>query len=70
MMDNKSRMSREAHVRFCEKLGLKCPCLLDSSLLKPFLKRTPLFGLLTNSNKKMMKDAVGTILKGTSKLER
>ena len=31
MMDNKSRMSREAHVRFCEKLGLKCPCLLDYS---------------------------------------
>jgi hypothetical protein len=29
MMDNKSRMSREAHVRFCEKLGLKCPGLLD-----------------------------------------
>jgi hypothetical protein len=28
-MDNKSRMSREAHVRFCEKLGLQCPCLLD-----------------------------------------
>ena len=31
MMDNKSRMSWEAHVRFCEKLGLKCPCLLDYS---------------------------------------
>ena len=29
LMDNKSRMSREAQVRFCEKLGLKCPCLLD-----------------------------------------
>lgn len=31
MMDNKIRMSWEAHVRFCEKLGLKCPCLLDCS---------------------------------------
>jgi hypothetical protein len=29
MMDNKSRVSREAQARFCEKLGLKCPCLLD-----------------------------------------
>jgi hypothetical protein len=32
MMDNKSRMKGDFHVRFCEKLGLKCPCLLDSSL--------------------------------------
>jgi hypothetical protein len=22
-------MKREFHVRFCERLGLKCPCLLD-----------------------------------------
>lgn len=26
---DKSRMKREFHVRFCERLGLKCPCLLD-----------------------------------------
>jgi hypothetical protein len=25
---NKSRMRREFQVRFCERLGLKCPCLL------------------------------------------
>ena len=37
MMDNKSRMSREAHVRFCEKLGLKCPGLLDCSNLRNHL---------------------------------
>jgi hypothetical protein len=36
MMDNKSRMSREAQVRFCEKLGLKCPCLLDCCSRNPF----------------------------------
>jgi hypothetical protein len=24
-------MNREVQVRFCEKLGLQCPCLLDSS---------------------------------------
>src|SRR3982751_4034723 len=28
-LDNKSRMKRELHVRFRERLGLKCPCLLD-----------------------------------------
>jgi hypothetical protein len=27
--NDKSRMKREFHVRFCERLGLKCPCLLD-----------------------------------------
>ena len=27
--NNKSRMNREVQVRFCERLGLKCPCLLD-----------------------------------------
>ncbi len=31
MMDNKSRMSREAHVRFCEKLGVKLPWLTRPS---------------------------------------
>jgi predicted chitinase len=25
-------MKREFHVRFCERLGLKCPCLLDLQL--------------------------------------
>jgi hypothetical protein len=30
MMDNKSRMMGDYHVRFCERLGLKRPCLLDS----------------------------------------
>ncbi len=38
MMDNKSRMKGDFHVRFCEKLGLKCPCLLDSSLIALVLK--------------------------------
>ena len=36
---DKSRMKRELHVRFCERLGLKCPCLLDSpdhKCSKPF----------------------------------
>jgi hypothetical protein len=28
-LDNKSRMKGDFHVRFCESLGLKCPCLLD-----------------------------------------
>lgn len=27
--NDKSRMNREVHVRFCEGLGLKCLCLLD-----------------------------------------
>src|ERR1019366_1806649 len=27
-LDDRSRMSREVHVRFCEGLGLKCPGLL------------------------------------------
>ena len=31
-MDNKSRVRRESQARFCEKLGLKCPCLLDCSV--------------------------------------
>ncbi len=31
MMNNKSRMKGDFHVRICEKLGLKCPCLLDSA---------------------------------------
>jgi len=26
---DRSRMKWELHVRFCERLGLKCPCLLD-----------------------------------------
>jgi hypothetical protein len=30
-LDDGSRMSREAHVRFCEGLGLKCPGLLTPS---------------------------------------
>ena len=30
MMDNKSRMMGDCHVRFCERLKLKCFCLLDS----------------------------------------
>ncbi|MET3884670.1 hypothetical protein ABIE54_003559 [Chitinophagaceae bacterium OAS944] len=29
MLNRKSRMSGDAQVRFCERLGLKCPCLLD-----------------------------------------
>jgi len=28
-----SRMKREFHVRFCERLGLKCPYLLDFEAL-------------------------------------
>ena len=28
-LDNKSRMMGDYHVRICERLGLKCPCLLD-----------------------------------------
>ena len=29
-------MKGDLHVRFCERLGLKCPCLLDLSIyLKP-----------------------------------
>src|SRR5690606_28201630 len=28
----KSRMKGDFHVRFCEKLGLQCPCLLDPVL--------------------------------------
>jgi len=27
--NDKSRMTGDCHVRFCERLGLKCPCLLD-----------------------------------------
>ena len=27
--NDRSRMNREVHVRFCERLRLKCPCLLD-----------------------------------------
>ena len=30
MMDNKSRMMGDCQVRFCERLKLKCFCLLDS----------------------------------------
>jgi hypothetical protein len=29
-MDNKSRMMGDCQVRFCERLKLKCFCLLDS----------------------------------------
>ena len=32
MMDNKSRMMGDCQVRFCERLKLKCFCLLDSPL--------------------------------------
>ena len=28
--NDKSRMTGDCHVRFCERLGLKCLCLLDS----------------------------------------
>ena len=28
--DNKSRVKGDFQARFCERLGLKCPCLLDS----------------------------------------
>jgi hypothetical protein len=27
--DNKSRVKGDFQARFCERLGLKCPCLLD-----------------------------------------
>jgi hypothetical protein len=33
--NDKSRMKREFHVRFCERLGLKCPCLLDFAFAPP-----------------------------------
>ena len=29
MLNDKSRMKGDFQVRFCERLGLKCPCLLD-----------------------------------------
>jgi hypothetical protein len=29
MLNEKSRVRRESQARFCERLGLKCPCLLD-----------------------------------------
>ena len=29
MLNEKSRMKGDFQVRFCERLGLKCPCLLD-----------------------------------------
>lgn len=34
MMDNKSRMMGDYQVRFCERLKLKCFCLLDSATHK------------------------------------
>jgi hypothetical protein len=27
-------MIGDYHVRFCERLGLKCPCLLDTSIME------------------------------------
>jgi hypothetical protein len=36
-LDNKSRVRWESQARFCEKLGLKCSCLLDFSF--PFLSK-------------------------------
>ena len=32
-LDNKSRMRRESHVRFCEKWGGSSPCLLDLTII-------------------------------------
>jgi hypothetical protein len=31
--DNKSRVKGDFQARFCERLGLKCPCLLDRAAL-------------------------------------
>ena len=36
---NKSRMRGDFQVRFCERLGLKCPCLLDYSTLATMQKK-------------------------------
>ncbi|MDR1882717.1 MAG: hypothetical protein LBR26_08035, partial [Prevotella sp.] len=35
--DKKSRMRGDFHVRFRERLGLKCPCLLDKQCSPVFL---------------------------------
>jgi hypothetical protein len=35
--DNKSRVKGDFQARFCERLGLKCPCLLDRLLLLRFV---------------------------------
>jgi hypothetical protein len=47
---NKSRMMGDYQVRFCERLGLKCPCLLDCPLLWPSIKkgRIPPLALVSN----------------------
>ena len=47
-MDNKSRMTGDCQVRFCERLALKCACLLDcgSNAIQKIIQikqTTPLF---------------------------
>ena len=41
-MYNKSRMMGDYQVRFCERLGLKCPCLLDPPTLGRMQKKQTL----------------------------
>ena len=36
-LNNKSRVNREVQARFCEKLGLRCPCLLDSQVYSEYV---------------------------------
>ena len=38
MLNEKSRMKGDFQVRFCERLGLKCPCLLDR-FSRPVLRK-------------------------------
>ena len=49
--NNKSRMNREVHVRFCERLGLKCPCLLDNPFAWCFVLLHLAFSVFTASSK-------------------
>src|SRR5690606_17804189 len=41
----KSRMKGDFHVRFCEKLGLQCPCLLDRLLPAVFIYFINIFSM-------------------------
>jgi len=45
---NKSRMRGDFQVRFCERLGLQRPCLLDCATLAVSLKKYNLIGDLFN----------------------
>jgi hypothetical protein len=38
MLNEKSRVKGDFHARFCERLGLKCPCLLGGILCRRVAK--------------------------------